>query len=248
MTWPRPCKSETHGGSFRDRTRVRRGPHKAHYDRATIDAVLDRGLLCHVAFADDGDAYCVPMLYARIGDIVYIHGSAASRAMRALGGGAPACLTVTVVDGLVLARSAFEHSTNYESAMVFGRFTNVAGSRTSGCGALEAFTEKLLPGRWSEVRGPSEKRAEGDRDPRDADRRKRPRSGASGPPDDDDSPDAEIDTWAGVVPIDTSFGAPVASPGLRPGIPLSASLGGFWRTEEPGTGRAPRCRSCRSRF
>ena len=101
-----------------ERVRVRRGPHKAHYDRETIDAVLDRGLLCHVAFAVDGDAYCVPMLYARVGDIVYVHGSAASRALRALANGASACLTVTVVDGLVLARSAFEHSTNYESAML----------------------------------------------------------------------------------------------------------------------------------
>ena len=139
-----------------ERVRVRRGPHKARYDRATIDAILDRGLLCHVAFAVDEDAYCVPMLYARVGDTVYIHGSAASRALRALANGASACLTVTVVDGLVLARSAFEHSTNYESVMVFGRFTNVAelGERMV---ALEAFTEKLLPGRWSEVRGPTER-------------------------------------------------------------------------------------------
>ena len=139
-----------------ERVRVRRGPHKARYDRATIDAILDRGLLCHVAFAVDEDAYCVPMLYARVGDTVYIHGSAASRALRALANGVSACLTVTVVDGLVLARSAFEHSTNYESVMVFGRFTNVA-ELDERMVALEAFTEKLLPGRWSEVRGPTER-------------------------------------------------------------------------------------------
>jgi len=205
-----------------ERVRVRRGPHKARYDRATIDAILDRGLLCHVAFAVDEDAYCVPMLYARVGDTVYIHGSAASRALRALAHGAPACLTVTVVDGLVLARSAFEHSTNYESVMVFGRFASVAelGERMA---ALEAFTEKLLPGRWREVRGPTERELKATAilsmpiEQASAKRR-------DGPPDDDDSPDAALDTWAGVVPIETSFGEPVASPGLRPGIPLSASL------------------------
>jgi uncharacterized protein len=205
-----------------ERVRVRRGPHKGRYDRATIDAILDRGLLCHVAFAVDGDAYCVPMLYARVGDTVYVHGSAASRALRALANGASACLTVTVVDGLVLARSAFEHSTNYESVMVFGRFTNVA-EFDERVVALEAFTEKLLPGRWNEVRGPTERELKATAilsmpiDEASAKRR-------AGPPDDDDSPDAELDTWAGVVPIETSFGEPLASPGLRPGIPLSASL------------------------
>jgi nitroimidazol reductase NimA-like FMN-containing flavoprotein (pyridoxamine 5'-phosphate oxidase superfamily) len=205
-----------------ERVRVRRGPHKGRYDRATIDAVLDRGLLCHVAFSIDGDAYCVPMLYARVGDTVYIHGSAASRALRALANGASACLTVTVVDGLVLARSAFEHSTNYESVMVFGRCTNVAelGERMV---ALEAFTEKLLPGRWREVRGPTERELKAtailSMPIEEASAKRR-----DGPPDDDDSPDAALDTWAGVVPIETSFGEPVASPGLRPGIPLSASL------------------------
>jgi len=205
-----------------ERVRVRRGPHKGRYDRATIDAVLDRGLLCHVAFSDDAGAYCVPMLYARVDDTVYIHGSAASRALRTLADGAAACLTVTIVDGLVLARSAFEHSTNYESVMVFGRFANVA-DLDERLVALEAFTEKLLPGRWSEVRGPSPKELKATAvlampiEEASAKRR-------SGPPDDDDSPDAAIDTWAGVIPIATSFGTPIPSPGLRPGIPVSASL------------------------
>jgi nitroimidazol reductase NimA-like FMN-containing flavoprotein (pyridoxamine 5'-phosphate oxidase superfamily) len=220
--WPLPaCKSETVAAAS-ERVRVRRGPHKGRYDRATIDAVLDRGLLCHVAFSDDDGAYCVPMLYARVGDIVYIHGSAASRALRALAGGAAACLTVTIVDGLVLARSAFEHSTNYESVMVFGRFTNVPdlGERLA---ALEAFTEKLLPGRWNEVRGPSTRELKATAilamPITEASAKRR-----SGPPDDDDSPDAAIDTWAGVIPLVTSFGKPIPSPGLRPDIPLSASV------------------------
>ncbi len=205
-----------------ERIRVRRGPHKGRYDRATIDAVLDRGLFCHVAFSDESGVYCVPMLHARVGDNVYIHGSAASRALRALTSGAAACLTVTIVDGLVLARSAFEHSTNYESVMVFGRFTPVT-ELDERLVALEAFTEKLLPGRWSEVRGPTDKEL------KMTTVLALPVTEASaklrfGPPDDDDSPDAALDIWAGVVPLDRSFGTPVASPGLRPGIPLSSSI------------------------
>jgi nitroimidazol reductase NimA-like FMN-containing flavoprotein (pyridoxamine 5'-phosphate oxidase superfamily) len=102
------------------------------------------------------------MLYARIGDTIYVHGSVASRALRALAGGAAACLTVTIVDGLVLVRSAFEHSTNYDSVMVFGRFTEVA-DLDERLAALEAFTAKLLPGRWNEVRGPNPFRPVGTR-------------------------------------------------------------------------------------
>ncbi len=205
-----------------ERVKVRRGPQKGRYDRATIDAVLDRGLLCHVAFSADGDVYCIPMLYARVGDNVYIHGSVRSRAMRTLADGASACLTVTIVDGLVLARSAFEHSTNYESVMLFGRFTNVA-EPAERLVALEAFTEKLLPGRWSEVRGPSARELKATEilalpiEEASAKRRARP-------PDDDESPDAAIETWAGVIPLVTTYGTPVASPGLRPGIRLSASV------------------------
>jgi len=204
------------------RTRVRRGPHKGRYDRETIDAVLDRALYCHVAFADGDDVYCVPMLHARVGDLVYVHGSAASRLMRALGGGTPACLTATVVDGLVLARSAFEHSTNYESAMVFGRFTPVTET-DERLRALEAFTEKLLPGRWREVRGPSDKELKATAVAAlpitEASAKRR-----TGGPNDDESPDAALDTWAGVIPIVSSYGEPVASAGLRHGIPVSNSV------------------------
>jgi nitroimidazol reductase NimA-like FMN-containing flavoprotein (pyridoxamine 5'-phosphate oxidase superfamily) len=205
-----------------ERLRVRRGPHKGRYDRASIDAVLDRGLFGHVAFAVDADVYCIPMLYARVGDSVYLHGSTASRAVRTLSGGAAACLTVTTVDGLVLARSVFQHSANYESVMVFGRFTRVEdeGERLA---ALEAFTEKLLPGRWNEVREPSRQELNATAvlalPISEASVKRR-----SGPPDDDNTADAAIETWAGVLPLITSFGAPVASPGLRPGIPLSPSV------------------------
>src|SRR5688572_14255967 len=143
------------------------------------------------------------MLYARVGDRIYIHGSTASRAVRALGAGAPACVTVTVVDGLVLARSAFEHSANYDAVMAFGRFTPVEDDAERLL-AFEAFTEKLLPGRWDEVRQPSPKELKATEilamEIEEASVKTR-----GGPPDDDDSPDAELDTWAGVVPILRTF-------------------------------------------
>jgi nitroimidazol reductase NimA-like FMN-containing flavoprotein (pyridoxamine 5'-phosphate oxidase superfamily) len=205
-----------------ERIRVRRAPHKGRYDRATIDAVLDGGLVAHVAFVDGDQPCCIPMLYARVGDRIFVHGSSASRLMRTLATGAPACLTVTTVHGLVLARSAFEHSANYESAVVFGRF-EVVEDPDERLAAFEAFTEKVLPGRWSEVRPPNRKELKAtlilalEIDQASAKVR-------TGPPDDDDSEDAALETWAGVVPIVTAFGTPEPSPGLRPGIAPGASV------------------------
>jgi nitroimidazol reductase NimA-like FMN-containing flavoprotein (pyridoxamine 5'-phosphate oxidase superfamily) len=204
------------------RVRVRRGPKKGRYDRASIDQVLDRGLVAHVAFADGDDAVCIPMLYARVGDSVYIHGSTASRAVRVLAAGAPACLTVTLVHALVLARSAFEHSANYDSAMVFGTFSPV-DDEAERLRAFEAFTEKLLPGRWDEARQPNAKELKAtailalEIDEASAKVR-------SGGPDDDGSEDAELDVWAGVLPIVSAYGPPTPSPGLREGIPVPESV------------------------
>jgi nitroimidazol reductase NimA-like FMN-containing flavoprotein (pyridoxamine 5'-phosphate oxidase superfamily) len=205
-----------------DRIRVRRNPKKGRYERDTVESILDRGLVAHVAFVDKGEPVCIPMLYARIGDKLYIHGSRASRAMRLLAVGAKACLTVTLMQGLVLARSAFEHSANYESVVAFGRFEpiNDAAERLT---ALAAFTDKLLPGRFSEVRSPNAKEMKATvvlAMPIDQVSAKV----RSGPPDDDESEDAALDVWAGEVPIVTAFGEPVPSPGLRAGIPLPASL------------------------
>ena len=213
------------------RVRVRRGPKKGLYDRASIDAVLDKGLLAHVAFVDGGEPVCIPMLYARVGDRIYIHGSTKSRMVRALAAGAPACVTVTVVNALVLARSAFEHSANYDSAIAFGTFALVDDPEER-MRAFEAFTEKLLPGRWHEVRQPNPKELKAtdilalEIDEASAKVR-------TGPPDDDDSADAELDTWAGVLPILTSYGRPEPSPGLRPGIELSESVRRLLRPPDP---------------
>lgn len=201
-----------------NRTRVRRGPHKGRYDRASLDAVLDRAALAHIAIVDGGTPVCLPMLYACVGDALYVHGSRASRLIRLLAAGTPACVTVTRLHGLVLARSAFEHSANYECAIVFGSFASVDDEQER-LGVFEAFTEKLLPGRWSEVRPPSAKELKASAilalDLAQAEASVKLRSG---PPDDDDTPDATLDTWAGVLPLVTSWGDPEPSPGLRNGI------------------------------
>lgn len=205
-----------------DRVRVRRGPAKGRYDRASIDDILSRGLVAHVAFFDGHDQCCIPMLYAHLDGKVYIHGSTASRTMRALAAGASACVTVTIVHALVLARSAFEHSANYDAVMAFGTFATI-DDEVERLASFAAFTERLLPGRWDEVRQPNAQELKAttilamEIDEASA-------KVSTGPPDDDDSPDADIDVWAGIVPIVSSFGAPVPSPGLRPEIPLSPSV------------------------
>ena len=202
--------------------RVRRLPENARYGRATIESILDRALLAHVAFVERGEPVCIPLLHARVGERLYVHGSRASRALRLLGGGAPACVTVTLVHGLVLARSAFEHSANYESVVAFGRFERVE-DEAERLAAFEAFTNKLLPGRWDEVRPPLAKELKATLIlalPLDQVSAKV----SSGPPDDDGTDDALLDVWAGELPLLSSFGEPVPSPGLRAGIPVPPSV------------------------
>ena len=213
-----------------ERVRVRRGPRKGRYDLESVKSVLDAGLVAHVAFAADGQPYCLPMLHARVGEEVLIHGSRKSRLIRALADGAPACLTVTTIRGLVLARSAFEHSANYACVIALGSFTLV-DEAVAKLAALEAFTEKLVPGRWREVRPPNanELRATSVLSMRLDEASVKARSG---PPDDDDSPDAALDVWAGVVPIETRFGAPQPSPGLSAGTALSPSVASLRATFE----------------
>ncbi len=206
-----------------DRTRVRRHPERGRYDRQAVDAVLDASIFGHVAFVQDGQPFCIPMLQARVGDTVHVHGSSASRAIRALAAGIPACLTVTLLDGLVLARSVFNHSANYRSAVLLGTFRRLddPGERLA---AFNAFTEKLIPGRWDEVREPSRLELKATTilamEIGEASMKAR-----SGPPGKDDAKDAEVvDAWAGVLPLVTSFGEPEPAPDLREGIALSPSV------------------------
>jgi nitroimidazol reductase NimA-like FMN-containing flavoprotein (pyridoxamine 5'-phosphate oxidase superfamily) len=203
------------------RARVRRAPARADYDRATIDSILDEALVAHVGFVVDGQPYVIPTLVARVGDIVYLHGSAASRLVRTLAAGTPACLTATLIDGIVLARSAFHHSMNYRSVVVLGQ-ARLVSDPDEMLLALEAFTEGIVPGRWDEVRGPNPKELKGTRvlamtlDEASAKAR------TGGPVDDEE--DHELDVWAGVIPITLCAGAPVDDPRLAAGIAPSATV------------------------
>ncbi len=204
-----------------ERTRVRRVPARAAYDRETVHGILDAGLLAHLAFVHDGQPYAIPTLHARVGEQLYIHGSAASRAIRALSAGAPACLTVSLLDGLVLARSTFHHSVNYRSVVVLGTALPVEGDRER-LRALEAFTEKLIPGRWGEVRPPSPQELKGTSvlamGLAEASAKVR-----SGPPVDDPE-DYPLPVWAGVLPLELVAGEPEADARVAQGTPLSASI------------------------
>jgi uncharacterized protein len=206
------------------RAKVRRAPARGVYDREAIDAILDEALIAHLGFVDDGQPYVIPTLQARLGDVVYIHGSVASRAIRALSSGIPACLTVTLLDGLVLARSAFHHSINYRSVVVLGACRPVEG-REQREAALRAFTERMVPGRWDEVRPPSAQELKGTRvlamrlDESSAKVR-------TGPPVDDEE-DYALPVWAGVVPLSTVAGPPQPDPRLEDGIEPSAAVTGW---------------------
>lgn len=204
------------------RTRVRRLPERGRYDREAIDAVLDAGLVAHLGLVSEGQPFVIPTLHARIGDDVYVHGSSASRTLRALADGIAACLTVTLLDGIVFARSVFEHSMNYRSVVVLGTATAVV-EREEKLAALEALTEKLLPGRWAEARPPTPTELKATsvlRLPLDEASAKI----RDGGPEDGDTPDAELDVWAGHLPLVVTALDPVADPTLRPGIPVPPAL------------------------
>src|SRR6266436_2159483 len=136
------------------RTELRRIPDRGSHDWATINQILDTGFLAHVGFCVDGQPFVIPTLYGRDGERLYLHGSAASRMLGELEIGIPACITVTLVDGLVLSRSAFDHSMNYRSVVAFGRATRIVDSAEK-IEALRVISEHLIPGRWAEVRSPS---------------------------------------------------------------------------------------------
>jgi uncharacterized protein len=197
------------------RTRVRRMPARAGYDREAIDAILDEALVAHIGFAAEGQPYVIPTLHARVSDNVYFHGSSASRTVRALAAGASVCLTVTLLDGLVLARSAVHHSVNYRSVVVLGKATAIE-SPGEKLAAIEAFTERLIPGRWGEVRPPTAKELKA------IQVLALPLSEASakvrsGPPVDDEE-DYALDTWAGVVPLAMVAGTPTPDKRLSESI------------------------------
>jgi nitroimidazol reductase NimA-like FMN-containing flavoprotein (pyridoxamine 5'-phosphate oxidase superfamily) len=217
-----------------ERTRVRRAPARGVYDREAVHAILDEGLVCHLGFARDGQPYVMPTLHARVGEQVYVHGSTASRLVRALQAGTPACLTVTLVDGLVLARSAFHHSMNYRSVVVLGQARTVAGDEER-LTALEAFTERLVPGRWDVVRPPNRQELKATQvlalSLEEASAKVR-----TGPPVDDEE-DLALDVWAGVVPLALQAGAPQPDAHTAPGAPVPSHVAGWRPTPRRGDAR-----------
>jgi nitroimidazol reductase NimA-like FMN-containing flavoprotein (pyridoxamine 5'-phosphate oxidase superfamily) len=197
------------------RTAVRRLPKRGSYDRETVYAILDEGVFCHLGFVVDGQPYVIPTSYARLGDALYLHGSSASRAMRTVAGGAPACVTVTLTDGVVLARSAFHHSFNYRSVVVLGELRAVTDPAEKA-EALRAFVDRVVPGRSDAIRGPSAKELKATALVRlplvEASAKVR-----TGPPVDDEE-DYALPVWAGVLPLRTTTEAAIADDRVLPGL------------------------------
>lgn len=197
------------------RTKVRRLSKRAVYDKAQVHAILDEGFLCHVGFVQDGQPFVIPTLYARSDETLYMHGSGASRMLKTLAQGVDVCVTVTLVDGYVLARSAFHHSMNYRSVTALGRARLVA-DETEKLAALRVITDHIVPQRWDEVRGPNELEM------KQTIVLALPLEEVSakvrvGPPADDDE-DYALPVWAGVVPVRTQLGEPVGDGRVLPGV------------------------------
>ncbi len=200
-----------------ERTKLRRLPDRGSYDATTLHEIFDAAFLAHVGFSVNGQPFVIPTLYGREGEKLYLHGSAASRMLRELESGVPACVTVTLVDGVVLARSAFNHSMNYRSAVAFGTARKILdpAQKTE---ALRVISEHLLAGRWDDVRGPSEKELKAtsvlELSIEEASAKIR-----TGPPHDDEA-DYALSTWAGVLPMKLTPGTPVPDPRLTAGLDI----------------------------
>lgn len=211
------------------RSKVKRLAKRAHYDRATVHGVLDAGLLGHVGYAIDGQPFVTPTAYWRQGDVLYWHGSSASRMLRHLAQGLPACLAASHLDGFVLARSGFHHSLNYRSVMAFGTARLVEDPAAKDA-ALTAFVERLFPGRSAEIRAATAQEIKGTKviamtiDEASAKIR-------NGPPVDDEE-DYALPVWAGVVPVRQVIGAAVPDARLVPGVQWPQHLAGY----APGAG------------
>lgn len=198
-----------------ERTKVKRLPKRGNFERETIYSILDEAFVCHVGFSVDNQTFVIPTNYARNGDDLLIHGSSASRMMRNLAEGIDVCVTVTLIDGLVLARSAFHHSTNYRSVLIFG-IAELITDENEKFEALRLFTEHIVPNRWNEIREPNAKELKATTVLR------LPITEASakirtGDPVDDEE-DYDLDVWAGVIPLKMTAGKPSDDEKLKAGI------------------------------
>jgi nitroimidazol reductase NimA-like FMN-containing flavoprotein (pyridoxamine 5'-phosphate oxidase superfamily) len=219
-----------------ERNMVKRLAKRGVYDTEAIHRILDEGMICHVGFVIEGQPFVIPTIYVRIGDSIYLHGSPNSRMLQALSAGTEACLTVTLLDGLVLARSAFHHSMNYRSVVLFGRGAAVE-DRARKDAILRCLSEHLIRGRWQEVRGPSPSELKGTMvvgiDIAEASAKVR-----TGPPLDDEE-DYELPIWAGVLPLRMVAGVPAPDPRLASHLVLPAHITGY-----DGPSPAPRLEVC----
>ena len=203
------------------KTQVRRAPKRGHYDFETVAQILDEGLICQVGFVADGQPFVIPTAYGRMGDRVYIHGAGASRMLKSLMTGIDVCFTVTLLDGLVLARSAYHHSMNYRSVVLFGQAQTVTDPEEKMV-ALKAFTEHVMKGRWDEVRSPNLQELAAtvvlSLPITEASAKIR-----TGPPIDAEE-DYALDVWAGVLPLRMTPEAPINDPRLSPTITLPKTV------------------------
>jgi nitroimidazol reductase NimA-like FMN-containing flavoprotein (pyridoxamine 5'-phosphate oxidase superfamily) len=198
-----------------ERTKVRRLPDRGKYDSESVYGILDEAFICHVGFVLDGQPYVIPTGFGRLGDTLYIHGSAASRMLRTVSAGVPVCVTITLVDGIVMARSGFHSSMNYRSVVIFGN-AKLVEAREEKLAALAAFSEQVMPGRWKELRETTDAELKGTLvlalPITEASAKVR-----TGPPKDDEE-DYALPLWAGVVPLKLTAGTPIPDPRLPPGI------------------------------
>ena len=207
-----------------ERTRVVREPQRAVYDRAAIYAILDEAFFCHVGFSAEGQTYVIPTMFARVDDAIYFHGSAASRMLRNLSDGLPVCITVTLTDGLILARSVFNHSMNYRSVVALGT-AQLIDDPAEKLAALHAFTEKILPGRWNDARQPNEKELKA------TSILKLPLAEVSAKvrtgPVEDDADDYALRVWAGTVPLRMVADTPIRDERCDPALSVPAYAANF---------------------
>lgn len=197
------------------RTKLKRLPKRGSFDREIFYKILDEAFICHIGFSVNGQTFVIPTAYGRKDDMLYVHGSAASRMTREMSKGIDVCITVTLVDGLVLARSAFHHSINYRSVVIFGK-AEIVESESEKNDALFAFTEHLIKGRWAEIREPNTKELKGTTvlklEINEASAKMR-----TGNPIDDEE-DMNLDVWAGVIPLEIKAGKPIDDDLLRENI------------------------------
>lgn len=198
------------------RTRVVREPDRGVYDRETVNRILDEGFLCHIGFVVDGQPFVIPTSYGRDGDVLYVHGSAASRMLRNLSQGISMCLTVTLLDGLVLARSVFNHSMNYRSVVILGT-AMVVDDPAEKLRALRVLSDHIIPHRWDDARQPNERELKATSVLRIRIKEFSAKV-RTGPPMDDEA-DYGFPTWAGVIPLEMQSGAPVRDERCQRGLP-----------------------------